>query len=98
MSPRVLERIRAAILDGHYDLTRHAIEEMAEDGLGILDIECAILQGSLTRVEKDDPRGPRYTVVGLAEGLQTEIGVVGRFMETGVLLIITVYERTEPSR
>ena len=35
MSRRLLERIRDAILSGEYDLTRHAIDEMPEDGLGI---------------------------------------------------------------
>jgi hypothetical protein len=44
---RILERIQVAILDCNYDLTRHAIDEMAEDGLSILDVECAILQGSI---------------------------------------------------
>jgi hypothetical protein len=33
MSRRLLERVRYAILSGEYDLTRHAIDEMAEDGL-----------------------------------------------------------------
>ena len=47
MSRRLLERIRVAILSGDYDLTRHAIDEMAEDGLGIFDVECAILNGEI---------------------------------------------------
>jgi len=34
MSQRLLEKIRAAILFGDYDLTHHAIDEMAEDGWG----------------------------------------------------------------
>ncbi len=38
MSQRLLRRIRGAIISGDYDLTRHAIDEMAEDGLGILDV------------------------------------------------------------
>ena len=65
---------------------------MAEDRLGILDVENAIMSGEITRTETDDPRGPRYTVVGLAEGQKREMGVVGRFTETGIYLIITVYE------
>ena len=35
MSRRLLERIRGVIVSGEYDLTRHAIDEMAEDGLSI---------------------------------------------------------------
>lgn len=96
MSQRLLERIRSAIISGDYDLTRHAIEEMAEDGLGIFDVECAILDGEITQTETDDPRGPTYTIIGLAEDQKTEVGVVGRFTETGIYLIITVYEVTEP--
>ena len=42
MSRRLLERIRSAIVSGEYDLTRHAIDEMAEDGLGIFDVETGI--------------------------------------------------------
>jgi hypothetical protein len=91
---RVLTRIQDVILDGEYDLTRHAVDEMAEDGLSILDIENAILSGEIAKTETDDPRGPRYTIVGVAEDRKTEVGVVGRFTETGIYLIITVYEVT----
>ena len=96
MSRRLLRRIRGAVVSGEYDLTRHAIDEMAEDGLSIFDIESAILDGEITKTETDDPCGPRYIIIGLAEGRKTEVGVVGRFTETGVYLIITVYEVTEP--
>jgi hypothetical protein len=67
---------------------------MAEDHLSIVDVECAILSGEVARTEVDDPRGPRYTIVGTAEDGQAEVGVVGRFAETGVYLIVTVYEVT----
>jgi len=96
MSRRLLERIQVAMLSGDYDLTRHAIDEMVEDELSIFDIECAISSGEITETETDDVRGSRYTIIGLAEDRKTEVGVVGRFAETGVYLIITVYEVTEP--
>ncbi len=96
MSQRLLERIQVAVLSGEYDLTRHAINEMAEDELSIFDVEQAILSGEITKTETDDPRGPRYTIIGLAVDQKTEVGVVGRFTETGIYLIITVYEVTEP--
>ena len=95
MSQRLLRRIRGAIINGDYDLTRHAIDEMAEDGLGIFDVERAVLDGEITKTETDDPRGSRYTIIGLAEDRKTEVGVVGRFTETGIYLIITIYEVTE---
>jgi hypothetical protein len=44
----------------------HAVEEMAEDGLDILDIEEAILNGQVVHRTKRDPRGTKYTVEGLA--------------------------------
>ena len=95
MSWRLLDRIRGAIVSGEYDLTRHAIDEMAEDGLGVFDVESAILNGKIAKTETGDPRGSRYTIIGLAEDQKTEVGVVGRFTETDVYLIITVYEVTE---
>lgn len=95
MSRRILSQIRNAIRADNYDLTQHAIDEMAEDGLSILDIEHAILIGKITKTEMDDPRGTKYTVIGLAEDQETEVGVIGRFTETGIYLVITVYEITE---
>jgi hypothetical protein len=47
------------------------------------------------RVEKDDPRGTKYVVVGTAIDQQTPVGVVGQFATSGQYLIITVYEVTE---
>lgn len=76
-------------------MSAHAMEEMAEDLLTILDVEEAVLRGQVIRVEKDDPRGTKYVVVGTALDQQTPVGVVGRFASTGRYLIITVYEVTE---
>jgi Domain of unknown function (DUF4258) len=90
-----IERIREKIRVRQYDMSAHAMEEMAEDLLTILDVEEAILRGQVIRVEKDDPRGTKYVVVGTALDQQTPVGVVGRFASTGRYLIITVYEVTE---
>lgn len=95
MSRRLLKKIRNAIRTGNYDLTHHAIDEMAEDGLRVFDVEHAVLTGKIIKTEVDDPRGSRYTMVGLAEDLEIEVGVVGRFTETDIYLIITVYAVTE---
>jgi hypothetical protein len=89
---RDIERIREKIRLRQYDMTVHAMEEMAEDSLDILDIEHGILNGQVARIEKDDPRGTKYTVEGPAVvDEQTLIGIVGRFTDTGRYLIITVY-------
>jgi len=92
MSQRILRQIRQAIRSGNYDMTRHAIDEMAEDNLSIFDVEHAVLSGTITKTELDDPRGVRYTIVGLSQDKVIEVGVVGRFTETDIYLIITVYE------
>lgn len=75
-------------------MTIHAMEEMAEDNLDILDIEHAILYGQITRIEKGDPRGAKHVIEGFAIDEQTPIGIVGRFTTDGHYLIITVYEIT----
>ena len=64
MTSRLLQRIRDAITQGEYDVTIHAVEEMAEDGLDILDVESAVLNGEISKTESDDPRGTRYTIIG----------------------------------
>ncbi len=83
--------MRNAILQQEYIMTPHAIFEMREDHLDIVDVESAVLTGRIERVFEDDPRGPRFEVVGKACDQYTEIGVVGRLV--GAFLIITVYER-----
>ena len=96
MPRRILDRIRASIRHVAYDITAHAIEEMAEDALDIVDVETAILNGRLVNTEHDDPRGTRYTVQGIGADGITPVGTVGRFTGTGRYLIITVYEIMEP--
>lgn len=73
-------------------MSAHAMEEMAEDGLDILDVEQAMLNGRVARIRKDKVRGTKYVIVGTATDGHTAVGVVGRFASTGRYLIITVYE------
>ena len=96
MPRRILDRIRTAIRNVTYDMTVHAVEEMAEDQLDLTDVEAAILGGRLVKAAQDDPRGVRYTIHGTGADGTTAVGTVGRFTETGRYLIITVYEVTEP--
>lgn len=90
-----IARIRDSVRLRQYDMTSHAMEEMAEDNLDITDVEQAILNGQIARIEKDDPRGTRYVVAGTGADGYTPVGTVGRFTETGRYLIVTVYEITE---
>jgi Domain of unknown function (DUF4258) len=76
-------------------MTVHAMEEMAEDDLDLLDIEEAVLNGQIVRTNKRDPRGTKYTIKSLAIDGERIVGIVGRFHGTNRLLIITVYDVTK---
>jgi len=90
-----IARIREKIRLREYDMSAHAMEEMAEDALDIVDVEQAILNGRIVRREKDDPRGTKYIVEGIAADQLTPVRVVGRFTSTGRYLIVTVFMVSE---
>ena len=98
MPRKRLDQIREKIRLRHYDMSAHAMEEMAEDGLDILDVEQATLNGQIARIEKDDPRGTKYVIEGTGLDQRTPVGVVGRFTGDDRYLIITVYEVADPER
>ena len=91
MRRSLIERIRERIRLRQYDMTAHAAEEMAEDGLAILDIEQAVLSGRVVEIQRDDPRGNRHVLRGTATDGSTLVAVVGRFPGRERYLIITVY-------
>lgn len=91
MGSHILERIRACIRARSYDLTAHAVDEMADDNLDSNDIEHSILSGVIDKTERDDVRGPKYTIHGTGNSPFTKIGSVGRFVIEDRYLIITVY-------
>ena len=93
MATSDIERIRDCVLDQKYSLTEHAYDEMTEDSLDVLDVEAALLTGTIEQVLTHDPRGTRYVVRGLATDQQTQVEMVARFVEEDELLIITVYEK-----
>ena len=86
-----IERIREKIRLRQYDMSAHAMEEMAEDKLDVIDVETAIGNGRIARTEKNDPRETKYIVEGIGSDKQRAVGVVGRFTSSGRYLIITVY-------
>jgi len=92
MATKELERIRKAVFEQQYTLTEHAYDEMDDDHLDVLDVESAILTGSLDQVLTHDPRGTRYVVIGLATDERTRVAVVSLFVSRDELLILTVYE------
>lgn len=92
MAASRITRIRAKVRLRQYDMSAHAMDEMAEDNLDIEDVEQAIFNGHIVKVERDDPRGVKYVVNGIGIDGFTPIGIVGRFTDTKRYLIITVYE------
>ena len=96
MPRNTLDYIREKFRRGHYDISAHAMEQVADDRLDIIDVETTVYNGDITRVERDDPRGTKYVIEGIAVDQKTPVGMVGRFTSTGRFLVITVYEITEP--
>ena len=96
MPRRGINKIRDALRTGNYDPDKYigTIEEMSEDRLRIFDVESAIFNGKIIKRGKEDPRGIKYIIKGVGSDQSTPVGVVGRFKETGVFLIITVYKIT----
>lgn len=92
MANSEIGRIRESILSQSYTFSEHAYDEMTEDNLDVLDVEAALLTGTMEQVLTHDPRGTRYVVHGVATDQETQVGVVMRFVQSDKLLIITVYQ------
>jgi len=86
MARCTISHIRERIRRQQYDMTFHATEEL----------EHSILNGSIARIDRDDPRGAKYVVEGVAVDQITPVGSAGRFVNPERYLIITVYEIIEP--
>jgi Domain of unknown function (DUF4258) len=90
-----LKRIQRAVRERQYEFTIHALEEMDDDDLDESDVRFAILQGEISSELTDDPRGIRFVVLGNAADKVRSMEVVCRFLPTGLLRIITVYQIEE---
>lgn len=95
MAKTVLERIKQQVLERSYDISNHALNEAADEGFDIFDIDTALLTGKITRKYTTDPRGTRYKIVGVAADHKRHVAVVGRFRGDKIFRIITVYEETD---
>jgi len=85
-----IQRIRQKVIDREYYLSSHAEEEMLDDNLERIDIENAILKGSIERKITQDIRGTRYRLEGPALNGRL-IHVICRFRENANMILITVY-------
>lgn len=86
----IIERIKAAVRDGRYEVTEHAVEEAEADGFDPLDVRQAILEGAVVKRYTRDPRGTRYQVRGPALDGRL-MYVICRFTELRDLRIVTVF-------
>lgn len=94
---RAIDKLRDFVREQRYQISLHANEEMAKDILEAIDVENAILTGSITKRFTKDPRGTRYEVTGKAcDG--RAMSVVCRIVSSNWLTIVTVFalENDEP--
>ena len=63
---RAIDKLRDLVRAERYQISVHANEEMAIDFLIAIDVENAILNGSITKKLTKDPRGTRYEITGRA--------------------------------
>jgi len=93
---KVANAVREAFDKGRYEATRHFWYELRADGFMLTDLHSAF-DAITTVVEmgEDYIGNPKFEVTGSATDGRT-ISVVCSFKETGVVLLITVYEGTRP--
>jgi len=73
-------------------MTFHAEEEMEEDGLSIVDVENALLAGSMVGRQTDRRSKERkYVVRSRSVDDARAVVVVVKFGPTALLVILTVY-------
>ncbi len=83
--------IGRAVLADQYEFTRHALDEMDDDGLTESDVRQALLHGKVVAELTDDPRGARYVVRRTRRAQGDRIEVICRFLPSGHLRVITAY-------
>src|SRR5439155_15617846 len=86
MFQRVLKKFREKIRDRQFVVTLHAVEELEDEGLSVLDLEHAILTGEIATRQKDaDTREWKYLIKGRSLS-DDELVVVGKLSPTDKLL------------
>jgi len=89
----IIDQIRQAVEAGRVRMTDHALDELVNERFHVIDAESALVTGRIVRTQtaKADSPGPRYTVVGKATDLSTELAIVCRFESDDRVLVITAY-------
>ena len=93
---RAIDKLRDLVRAERYQISVHANEEMANDFLIAVDVENAILSGSITKRLTKDPRGARYEITGQAcDG--RSVSVICRIVTGEWLRIVTVFALSDES-
>ena len=73
-------------------MTLHAEEEMEQDGFSIIDVENALLTGTIISRQLDRRSKERkYAIRGRSADDSSDLVVVVKFGLIGLLVIVTVY-------
>jgi hypothetical protein len=87
---RAIDKLRDLVREERYQISVHANEEMANDLLIAIDVENAILNGTITKTLTKDSRGTRYEITGQAcDG--RSVSVICRIVGGEWLRIVTVF-------
>lgn len=87
---RPIHKLRDLVREERYQISVHANEEMANDLLIAIDVENAILNGSITKKLTKDSRGTRYEITGQAcDG--RSVSIICRIVGGEWLRIVTVF-------
>ena len=88
---RILKRLRECVRSRNYIVTLDADEEMAEEGISILDVERAKFEGRIIERQKDENRTEwKYLVAGPTRHADS-ITAVTKIGSTGKMILITVF-------
>ena len=95
MFERLLKRFRERIRALQFVATLHAVEEMEDEGLSILDLEHGVLTGRIIGRQKDADTGEWKYLVSGSTLSHDQVVIVAKLSPTDKLVIITVYEETD---
>ncbi len=91
MAPRILDRLRVKIRNGHYLVPFHAADELDDDDISIFDVENIILTGNVIERQRDaQTRERKYIVRGKTLAGETACCVV-KVGPTGEVVLITAW-------
>src|SRR5712692_2180608 len=91
MFERILKQFREKIRAAQFVVTLHAVEELEDEELSVLDVEQAILTGTITRRQKDADTGEWKYLVSGSTLSRDDVVVVAKLSPTDKLVIITIY-------